>query len=62
MVTKKGAIMEIQINNKTYRVISNRIISESEIKKIEDAIRLKESQKTSPRIKPKKKFCVAFRK
>ena len=54
--------MEIQINNKTYRVISNRIISESEIKKIEDAIRLKESQKTSPRIKPKKKFCVAFRK
>ena len=59
---QKGAIMEIKIDQNTYRVISNKTLSEADINKVKDTIRLRESQPTNQRTRPTKKFCVVIKK
>ena len=59
---RKEPLMEIKIDNDTYRVISTKPISESDINKIKDAILLREAQKTQKPKTSTKKFCVVIKK
>lgn len=54
--------MEIKVNDDTYRVISTKPISNTDIDKIKDAILLREAQKTQKPKTPSKKFCVIIKK
>ncbi len=61
-IIKKGATMEIKVNDDTYRVISTKPISNTDIDKIKDAIHLREAQKTQKPKTSSKKFCVIIKK
>lgn len=54
--------MEIKVNDDTYRVISIKPISDTDITKIKDAILLREAQKTQKPKTPSKKVCVVIKK